>query len=94
MKESQKGTAEKYDRITGKPLDKAYLEKDLPAFLQYDLDEYKHGLENNVSHMDCLWSELYGSINSAFHGGRITEEQATYLRTYLFEDTPEEDFLW
>jgi len=29
---------------------------------------------------DCLWGELYGSINSAFVDGDITEEQAWYLR--------------
>ena len=81
-----------YDPITGKPLNKKYLEKDLPEYLQHDLDQFKHGLENDVSHFDCLWGELSGSINSAFYGGEITEEQANYLRTYLYEET-EEDFL-
>jgi len=81
-----------YDEVTGKPLDRTYLEKDLPAFLQYDLDEFKKGEVEDVSHMDCLWSELSGSINSAFYGGEITEEQANYLRAYLYGE-PEEDFL-
>ncbi len=29
---------------------------------------------------DCLWGELYGSINSAFTDGDITEDHAWYLR--------------
>ena len=29
---------------------------------------------------DCLWGELYGSINCAFIDGDITEDHAWYLR--------------
>lgn len=85
---------DKYDKITGKPVDKSYLEKDLPKFLQFDLDEFKNGEKNNVSHMDCLWGELSGSINSAFYGGEITEEQAIYLRTYLYGEPKGDEDLW
>ena len=44
----------------------------LPEYLQHDLDTYKDGLKNGSSLMDCLWCELYGSINIA---------QSDYCRT-------------
>lgn len=60
--------------------EKSY-EYGLPGYLQHDLDAFKEGLENNSSLMDCLWCELYGSINSALiDDGAITEEHAEYLR--------------
>ena len=37
----------------------------LPEYLQHDLDAYKVGLKKGSSLMDCLWCELYGSINIA-----------------------------
>lgn len=83
-----------YDAKTGKPLDKSYLEKDLPRFLQYDLDEFIQGMKDDVTHFDCLWSELSGSINSAFYGGQISNEQAEYLRkTYLYVQDEDDDLL-
>lgn len=43
------------------------------------------GLQKHVSHLDCLWGELYGSINASQWDHSITEEQADYLRKkYLF----------
>lgn len=45
----------------GKPKDRSYLEKDLPASLQKALDEYIQGEKDHVSYMDCLWGELYGA---------------------------------
>ena len=59
----------------------------LPGYLQQDLDAYKDGLKNHSSLMDCLWGELYGSINIAeVSEGVITPEHADYLRKkYLFE---------
>ena len=58
----------------------------LPAYLQHDLDAYKDGLKNKSSILDCLWGELYGSINMAqITDGVITPEHADYLRQkYLF----------
>lgn len=58
----------------------------LPEYLQNDLDAYKNGLKTNSSLLDCLWGELYGSINSAeINEGIITSEHADYLRKkYLF----------
>ena len=40
----------------------------------------------NVSYLDCLWGELYGSINMAeISDGIITPEHADYLRKkYLY----------
>lgn len=53
----------------------------LPDYLQHDLDAYKNGLKTNSSLLDCLWGELYGSINMAeISDGIITSEHADYLR--------------
>ena len=62
-------------------------EHGLPAYLQHDLDAYKEGLKNGSNLMDCLWGELYGSINSAeIDDGAITPEHADYLRQkYLWK---------
>lgn len=60
--------------------ERAY-EYGLPAYLQHDLDAYKEGLKSGSPLMDCLWSELYGSINAAeITDGAITHEHAQYLR--------------
>ena len=58
----------------------------LPTYLQHDLDAYKEGLKHGSTLLDCLWSELYGSINIAeISEGVITPEHADYLR---------QKFLW
>lgn len=58
----------------------------LPPYLQHDLDAYKKGLASGSSLIDCLWGELYGSINMAeISDGVITPEHADYLR---------QKFLW
>lgn len=44
--------------------------------------------------MDCLWGELYGSINACQWGDEITKEHADYLRNkYLYgaEEVTEDD---
>lgn len=58
----------------------------LPEYLQHDLDAYKKGLKAHSSLLDCLWGELYGSINMAeVSDGEITPEHADYLRQkYLY----------
>ena len=58
----------------------------LPEYLQHDLDAYKAGLREHSSLLDCLWGELYGSINLAeISDGIITPEHADYLRRkYLY----------
>ena len=59
---------------------------ELPEYLQHDLDAYKEGMKNNSPFLDCLWGELYGSINLAQISEEvITAEHADYLRKkYLF----------
>lgn len=53
----------------------------LPNYLQHDLDAFKEGLKNKSTLLDCLWGELYGSINIAqINEGAITPEHADYLR--------------
>ena len=51
------------------------------------LDQSKKGLEEKSSLLDCLWGELYGSINIAeINDGSITPEHADYLRKkFLFK---------
>ena len=58
----------------------------LPDYLQHDLDAYKDGLKSHSGLMDCLWGELYGSINMAeISDGIIAPEHADYLRKkYLY----------
>ena len=65
--------------------ERAY-EYGLPDYLQHDLDAYKEGMKSHSSLMDCLWGELYGSINMAeISDGIITPEHADYLRKkYLY----------
>lgn len=76
----------------GRPKDQSYLEAGLPESLKHSLDEFIRGEKEQVSHMDCLWGELYGSINACQWGGRITKEQADYLReAYLFGGEAEGD---
>lgn len=59
----------------------------LPDYLQHDLDAYKEGLKTKSDLLDCLWGELYGSINMAeISEGAITPEHADYLRQkYLWK---------
>ncbi len=60
--------------------DIGYLEVNLPAFLQKDIDALKQGLIDKPLYLDCLYDEVYGSINSAFWGSEISDAQAKYLR--------------
>lgn len=71
--------------LTQSEIERSY-EYGLPAYLQDDLDAYKEGLKTHSSLMDCLWGELYGSINIAeINEQAISSEHADYLRKkYLF----------
>ena len=54
---------------------------DANGTIQHDLDAYKQGIKNASTLIDCLWGELYGSINIAeIDDGIITPEHADYLR--------------
>ena len=56
-------------------------ECNLPPYLAHDLEAWKKGVEEHSRFLDCLWGELYGSINIAeINDGAITHEQAQYLR--------------
>ena len=61
-------------------------ECDLPEYLKADISAYCRGREEGASLLDCLWGELYGSINCAeINDGAITHEQAEFLRNkYLW----------
>ena len=67
------------------------LESSLPPDIQKAVREYLEGERDKVSYLDCLWCELYGSINANQWGGRITIEQADYLRSKYLFDTESED---
>lgn len=68
------------DGIRSTEREKAY-EYGLPEYLQHDLEAYKEGLKTKSNLLDCLWGELYGSINVAeINEGAITSEHADYLR--------------
>ena len=59
--------------------------------LQHDLDAYKEGYLTNDHLLDCLWCELYGSINGAeIDDQAITHEHAQYLRREVMEFFEEE----
>ena len=67
-------------------------ETNLPAAIQKDIDAYLEGIRTQSSVLDCLWDELYGSINASQWGWEISKEQADYLRTkYLFDPEDEEE---
>ena len=56
-------------------------ECNLPQYLAHDLEAWKKGVAEHSHLLDCLWGELYGSINIAeINDGAITHEQAQYLR--------------
>lgn len=74
-----------YDRNTGLPKDKKYLECGLPEYLQKSLDNMKKSWKIIDSgktdlHWDLYWCELNADINSAEVDQLITSEQAWYLR--------------
>lgn len=68
------------DSMIQAEIERSY-EHGLPEYLQNDLDAYKKGLKEHSSLLDCLWGELYGSINAAeISEGSITPAHAAYLR--------------
>ncbi len=61
--------------------DRSYLELNLSSHLTKSINDYLEGQKNKVSYLDCLWGEVYGSINADLWSGLISDEQANYLRT-------------
>lgn len=64
----------------GKPIDKGYLEIGLTDTLQEAITLFEQGKKDKISYLDCLYDNLYGSINADFWAGCITKEQAEHLR--------------
>ncbi len=82
-----------YDPETGKPIDKAYLEEDLPPFLEESLENMKEAWikkeSENYLNWDCDYCDLQSSINVAEVENLISSEQAWYLREkYLYMRKP------
>ena len=74
-----------YDRETGLPKSKKFLECDLPPYLQSSLENMIASWKIVDSgkkdlHWDIYWCELNADINSAEVGQEISAEQAWYLR--------------
>ena len=55
-------------------------EMTLPRYLRNDIKAYVQGIKENSSLLDCLWGDVYGSINSALYSYEISDEQARFLR--------------
>ena len=73
------------DLSTGLPIDKGYLECDLPKLLQESVDKMKEvwqALDNGESYplWDCFYCDLQSTINICVTSNLITCEQAWYLR--------------
>lgn len=52
----------------------------MPQYLKNDIKAWNEGVRTKSTLLDCLWGEVYGSINSAFYDNEISEEEAIYLR--------------
>lgn len=85
-----------YDEQTGKPLDKTYLEKDIPRWLQNSIQEMKKhwaildaGKED--FNWDTAWCELNSDINVAEVEQCISREQAWYLREKYLRTAKEDN---
>lgn len=75
----------RYDHITGLPIDKSYLESNLPKYLETSVEKMRKATEilsrgEKYLHLDCDFCELQSDINVAEVGGDISSEQAWYLR--------------
>ena len=90
--ENRRLTPEEEAAELAKPGSHPEWEIDLPADLQKAIDDYLEGIRAQVTCLDCLADELYGSINASQWGREISKEQADYLRQkYLFEPEDEEE---
>ena len=85
MEDLMKIDTDNYDRQTGVPKDKSYLEKGLPPYLEKSLCAMQRSweIEDNGGtdiHWDVHWSELNADINTAEAEHSISREQAWHLR--------------
>ena len=91
--ENRRLTPEEEAAELAKPGSHPEWENNLPAAIQKDIDAYLEGIRTQSSVLDCLWDELYGSINASQWGWEISKEQADYLRAKYFFEPEEEPFL-
>ncbi len=61
-------------------LENKEIEITLPEYLKNDIEALCIGRDENQTIVDCLWGEVYGSINMAFYEKVINVEEAAYLR--------------
>ena len=59
---------------------KTNLERDLPPHLDKCINDLKDAVNRKEKYIDTYLDDLYGSINSAYWDGEISEEQAGYIR--------------
>ena len=91
--------AAEYDRKTGLPVARTYLECGLPKYLQESLIQMKEAWQRidngeDYLHWDCDFCNLQSDINSAEVEGMISSEQAWHLREkYLRMTRPNPDDL-
>ncbi len=75
---------DKYNKITGLPVDTEYLECNLPLFLIKSIEQMKVAWQKKdngtASDWDCDYCELQSNINIAEVEQIITPEQAWHLR--------------
>ena len=75
---------DEYDEETGLPIDKSYLEADLPDFLAKPIEQLKKSWvkhdNGEFSDWDMDYCDVQSSINIAETENIITSEQAWYLR--------------
>lgn len=81
----KKGEGIVYNKETGKPLDKSYLECSLPKDIIESIELMNKSWERldrgeEDLHWDCWWCQLSADINSAEVNQEISAEQAWYLR--------------
>ncbi|HIY19420.1 MAG TPA: helix-turn-helix transcriptional regulator [Candidatus Blautia avistercoris] len=74
-----------YDEETGLPINREYLERGLPPYLQTSIKQMcaSWAIEDSGKkdyHWDIAWNELNADINAAESGLEISSEQAWYLR--------------
>ena len=64
-------------------------ETNLPADLQKAVQDYLEGIRNQVTYLDCLWDELYGSINAEldYALARLYEKTVPPTVREFLEDT-------
>ncbi len=93
MEEIMEMDHQEYDAVTGKPVDRGYLEKGLPPYLTESIQKmvlaWKKKDAGEYCDWDCDYCNLQSDINSAEVGNLITADQAWYLREkYLYLERP------